>query len=60
MARRIYPLAIAEFIIVNDRIDDLDDWEKMKLELEYEMDSMGIEDRVTRTKILTSVKEYMY
>lgn len=54
------PLAIAEKIFSNGIIEDPEDWEEMKIALEFELDELGILDETTREEILSTVKDRWY
>jgi len=52
-------LKIAEQIISDGRIDNQDDWEEMKLELEHELNEKGWSEDEQK-KALADVKEAWY
>lgn len=56
----IMPLAIAEKIFNDGRIEDEDDWEEMKLELEFELDNLEILTSGIREQVLKAVQDYWY
>lgn len=57
---KIKPLAIAEKIFNDGRIEDAEDWEEMKLELEFELDNLGILTPENREQVLKVVQDYWY
>ena len=53
-------LKIAEEIFANGRIEDPENWDEMEVELDFELDTLGIEDPEEREIIMDTVRIKWY